>query len=54
VEYNLITIKVIKDNEVTNQGSFETQAEADIWLEKELKNNSFGEPGSFQIKVEYN
>lgn len=49
----MIIIKVIKNNEITNQASFETQAEADIWLEKELTNKSFGETGSFQIKVEY-
>lgn len=50
----MIVISIVKNNEITNQASFQTQADADIWLEKELENKSFGEPGSYQIKVEYN
>jgi hypothetical protein len=50
----VINVLVIKNNEITNQASFQTQAEADAWLNRELTNNSFGEPGTFKIKVEYN
>lgn len=49
----MITIKVIKNNEITNQATFENQELADIWLKKELENESFGEVGTFNIKVEY-
>jgi hypothetical protein len=49
----MIIISVYKNNQITNQASFENQLDADIWLNQELENKSFGEPGSFEIKVEY-
>ena len=49
----MIIIQIVKNNEITNQASFDTQSDADVWLKKELDNKSFGESGTFEIKVEY-
>lgn len=49
----MIQINIIKNNQITNSATFNSEQEADIWLKRELENNSFGEPGSFEIKVEY-
>lgn len=49
----MLTIKIFKNNILTNQASFRTQELADTWLNEQLENKSFGELGSFQVKVEY-
>lgn len=49
----MIIIKIFKDNILTNEARFTNQAEADLWLEKELENSSFGDRNTFEIKVEY-
>jgi hypothetical protein len=50
----MITINIFKNNILTNQAFFETEKDADDWLNICLKTKCFGEPGTYQIKVEYN
>lgn len=49
----MITINVVKNNEITNSASFNSEAKADIWLKQQLKDKSFGEVGTYQLKVVY-
>lgn len=49
----MVTIKILKNKIVTNQAFFQTEKEADEWLNNHLKNKTFGEVGTYQIKVEY-
>jgi hypothetical protein len=49
----MIKVSIIKNNKITNEASFNTEEEADIWLKSQLKNKSFGEVGTYKIKVSY-
>jgi hypothetical protein len=49
----VILISIIKNNQITNQASFSNERDADLWLNEQIKNNSFGERGTYKIKVEY-
>ena len=40
----MIKINIIKNSEITNSATFETQELADAWLNNEIANNSFGLP----------
>lgn len=43
----MIKISISRNNQVTNQANFQTQAEADAWLAQEVANKSFGKPAGF-------
>lgn len=43
----MFKISITKNNQVTNQAHFQTQAEADAWLAQEEANKSFGKPAGF-------
>jgi len=40
----MIKVNIIKNNQVTNSGSFPTQQLADDWIAQEAANNSWGKP----------
>lgn len=38
----MIKVDIIKNNEITNSGTFQNQEEADAWITREVANNSWG------------
>lgn len=43
----MIKVSISRNNQVTNQGTFASQLEADAWLAQEEANKSFGKPAGF-------
>lgn len=43
----MIKVSISRNNQVTNQGTFASQLEADAWLAQEESNKSFGKPAGF-------